>query len=202
MEIIEITEYKNGRVRIRLEDETVFLLYKKEAASFHLQEGDVLSEELWKEIRGEILIKRARKRAMYLLQKKDLTEKQLREKLKANEYAEDIIEDAVAYVKSFHYIDDGRYAENYVHCHQQDKSVMQMKIDLQQRGVSKDKIEKAFQEELEFSQEEVIKNYLRKKRYDSTQADEGEKRRVYQFLMRKGFKSSDVLRCMNLDEFA
>ena len=202
MEIIEITEYKNGRVRIQLETGISFVLYKKEAASFGFKEGDFITEEIWQEIRNEILIKRARKRVMYLLQKKDHTEKQLRDKLKGNEYPEDVIEDSIAYVKSFHYVDDGRYAANYVHYHQESKSMMQLKMDLQQKGVSKEEIDRAFEEELQVSQEDVIMKYLQKKGYDSKQADDGDRRRVCQFLLRKGFKSSDILRCMNVSEFA
>lgn len=201
MEVIELNEYKNGRILVRLADDVSFILYKKEAALYDLKVGEDLCEASWIEIRQEILVKRAKRRVMYLLQKKDYTEKQLREKLGQNEYPPDVIEEAIEYVKSFHYVDDSRYASSYVHLHQGSKSVLQLKMDLKQRGVSKDEIEQAIEEELSVSQEEVIKGYLRKKQYNPSQAEEREKRRVYQFLMRKGFKSSDILRCMNIDEF-
>ncbi len=202
MVVLEVKEYKNGKVRIKLDNGVSFLLYKKEAASFNLKEEEVIDDCIWNQIQEEILVKRARKRVMYLLQKKDYTEKQLRDRLKLDEYPEDIAENAISYVKSYHYVDDGRFASNYVHYHQQNKSVLQMKMELKQKGVSSDQIQQAFDQELEVSQEEVIYNYLRKKNYDPTTADEGEKRRIYQFLMRKGFKSTDILRCMNLTEFA
>lgn len=202
MVIVEVTEYKNGRVRISLDGGISFLLYKKEFASLNLKQDQELSEEQWLTIRQEILVKRARKRAMYLLMKKDYTEKQLREKLTGNEYPEDVAEDAIQYVKGFRYIDDERYAANYVHIHQQNKSQRQLKMELSQRGVSKDQIHQALEEELEVSEEDVIRAYMRKKQYDPQSADESQKRRMYQFLLRKGFRTSDIMRCMKLNEFA
>ena len=52
--------------------------------------------------------------AMNLLTARDYTEKQLRDKLNKREYSSDEIQAAIDYVKSFHYVDDIRYAENYL----------------------------------------------------------------------------------------
>lgn len=202
MEIRTIEAVGKGKVRVRLEGEQAFLLYKKEAAIYDLTEGGALSMEIWQEIKEEILIKRAKKRAMYLLQKKDYTEKQLYDKLKANEYPQDIIESALAYVKSFHYVDDERYAANYVRCNQDSKSILQMKMELQKKGIDREVLANVLEEEVQVSQEAVIMKYLQKKHYDPDVADEGERRKVYQFLLRKGFQSGDILRCMNVSEFA
>lgn len=202
MEIRTIEAVGKGKVRVRLEGEQAFLLYKKEAAIYDLTEGGALSMEIWQEIKEEILIKRAKKRAMYLLQKKDYTEKQLYDKLKANEYPQDIIESALAYVKSFHYVDDERYAANYVRCNQDSKSILQMKMELQKKGIDREVLASVLEEEVQVSQEAVIMKYLQKKHYDPDVADEGERRKVYQFLLRKGFQSRDILRCMNVSEFA
>ena len=49
----------------------------------------------------EDLLKKAKLRAMYLLNICDRTEAELREKLKKNEYPREIIEQAIQYVKSF-----------------------------------------------------------------------------------------------------
>ena len=44
----------------------------------------------------------------------DRTEAQLREKLLQAEFSPELVEEAVAYVKSFGYIDDERYVRNYI----------------------------------------------------------------------------------------
>lgn len=199
MQILEITEAGRGRIRLRLDNGIVFLLYKKEAARYAFCEGNFVTEEQWEEIRTDILLKRAKKRAMYLLQKMDRTERQLRDKLSENEYPQDIIDGAVAYVKSFYYIDDAGYAERYVRCYQDRKSRRQMRMDLLQKGVSSELIDRAMEEALETEAEELIFRWLQKKHFEADSADEAEKRRVYQFLLRKGFHSDEILRCMRVN---
>ena len=71
MQVIQILELDRKRVRIRLEDGCEFALYKGEKRQYDLQEGGELSQEQFEDIRREILIKRARKRVMHLLEKMD-----------------------------------------------------------------------------------------------------------------------------------
>ena len=198
MQIQEITAMKNGKIKVLMEGHVQFVLYRSEARRFELKEGADLSDDQWQEIKTEILLKRAKRRAMHLLEKMDRTEKQLRDKLREGGYPQDVTEDAVAYVKSYHYIDDERYARNFVRCQQEKKSVLQMKMDLLKKGIASDLIETALEEEAETSPEELIEKLLRKRNYDPNTADLKERQRVYQFLMRKGFRSDEICRCMKL----
>ena len=59
------------------------------------------------------LAKRAKHRALYLLERADRTEQELRSKLEKT-YEPEIVEEAIAYVRQYHYIDDKRYAVNYL----------------------------------------------------------------------------------------
>lgn len=54
-------------------------------------------------------MKRAKLRAMHLLNDMDRTESQLRTKLLNGDYPADIADEAIAYVKSFGYINDESY---------------------------------------------------------------------------------------------
>lgn len=58
----------------------------------------------------EELISEAKKKAMNLLLYMDRTEKQLRDKLEEGEFPPQAVSEAISYVKSFHYLDDERYA--------------------------------------------------------------------------------------------
>ncbi len=78
----------------------------------------------------------AKKKAMRLLEYADRTEKQLRDKLKEGEFPPSAIDAAIEYVKAFHYLDDRRYAENYVRGHAGRKSRYELKQELRLRGVS------------------------------------------------------------------
>ena len=181
-------------MRIPLEDGCCFPLYKGECRRYGLQEGVELAQEQFEEIRQEILIKRARKRTMHLLEKMDRTESQLRTKLKQGCYPDDVIDDAIDYVKGYHYVDDLRYAQNYVRCHRDNKSRRMIQMQLQEKGVSKEWIWQALEEEYEQEGErEQILKWVQKKGYSSQQADIREKQRMYRFLMRRGFSPNDIL---------
>ncbi|MBQ8639396.1 MAG: regulatory protein RecX [Lachnospiraceae bacterium] len=87
--------------------------------------------------------RKARLRCMKLLEYSDRTEQQLRKKLQENEFPAFAVESAISYVKQFHYLDDRRYAENYLLQQGQRKSRKRMAQDLRQRGVSNALIEEA-----------------------------------------------------------
>lgn len=139
---------------------------------------------------------RAKKRALYLLERMDRTEQQLREKLKSSDYPEEVIEEAIEYVKSFHYLDDERYAENFTRYKKENMSRQQIKQKLMLKGVSKDIIQNAIEEEYDVDESIHIRNILEKKHFSYETADEGEFRRVYSYLLRRGFRSNDILKEM------
>ena len=197
MLITQISELDKKRMMIRTDEAVSFVLYKGEVRKLALKEGEELPTEVYEEIRSEILIKRAKKRAMFLLEKMDRTESQLRDKLRQGFYAEDIIEDAISYVKGYHYIDDTRYARNYVRCQKERKSKRQIKADLLQKGVDRDVIDSAMESEYEAeAEQELILKWIEKRHYSIENSDRKEKQKMYQFLMRKGFRSEDILRVL------
>ena len=94
---------------------------------------------------------------------------------------------AIDYVKSFHYLDDYRFASTYVRYHQDSLSRRQLEQKLMAKGIGRDDINCAI--DSEYTADE-------KKHYDPDNCDEKEFRRIYQFLMRRGFKSSQILSAM------
>lgn len=139
---------------------------------------------------------RAKKRALHLLERMDRTEHQLREKLRASDYPEEVVEEAIEYVKSFHYIDDERYAENFTRYKKENMSRQQIKQKLMLKGVSKDIIANAIDEEYDVDESVHIRNLLAKKHFSNENSDDTEFRRVYNYLLRRGFRSSDILKEM------
>ena len=137
----------------------------------------------------------ARKKAMQLLERMDRTEQNLRKKLAEKEFTEEEIDDAIAYVKSYHYLDDERYASTYVRFHGASKSRTRLLQDLLQRGVDKETASAAIETAYEGDEEALIRQLLEKKHYDPDM-DRKEKQRIYAFLMRRGFPTSKILRAM------
>lgn len=192
-----VTEYKKenkGKIFLCFNDEIRLWLYAGEIRqlSLDLEEDAELSEEQYQHILHGIIGKRATKRAMHLLEKQDRTEHQLREKLLQNGYPGEAVEDAVAYVKGYRYLDDARYARAFIRIHQEKRSRMRLKTDLLRRGISKDVIERSMEEEFFCDEKEQIRELLEKKHFSADAADRKELGRMYQFLLRRGFRSSDI----------
>ena len=190
---------KRGRVAVELNGEETFLLYRGEAASLSI--GEYLSQEEYDKIVHDILGKRAKKRAMHLLERQERSEAKLREKLAEGQYPQPAIEDAIEYVKRYHYVDDRRFAGTYVVFHQEQKSRYQLKMDLYRKGIAKDLIEEVLEETFDTDEKELIAHWLEKKRYEEKKDDPKERRKMYQFLLRKGFRSSDICSVMNLSDW-
>ena len=147
---------------------------------------------LFRSLLHDIIGKRAAKRAMHLLERQERTEYQLREKLRQNCYPPEAIEDAVDYVKRYHYLDDERYARTFIHFHQETRSKMRLKNDLARRGISRELIAYCLEEEFVSDERAQIKRLLDQKNFSPDTADREEYGKMYRFLMRRGFCGSDI----------
>ena len=119
VQVKEAARREKGRVFFRFDNGTEFTLYRSEIRGLPQAESTLLMTEdaylpvsLYEKILTEIVGKRAKKRALFLLERMDRTELQLCEKLRQNGYPEECVAAAVEYVKQYHYIDDLRYAKH------------------------------------------------------------------------------------------
>lgn len=200
--MIYVTEYQTkekGKVQIHLDNGDRFQAYHSELGQFHLEEGTGITEEDYHKLVYEVIAKRAKKRAMHLLEQMDRTEHQLREKLKQGGYPVASIDIAISYVSSYHYLDDVRYAAAFVRYRQERMSRRQLKQKLLERGISKEIVDQALEAEYEASERQQIIKLLDKRNYHQGQADDREFRRTYQYLLRRGFSGSDILSAMKTD---
>ena len=182
------------KYQIEVEGHSPFVLYKGEVFRYHIEKDREISPEIYREIIEEVLTKRAKLRALHLLEQGDRTKKDLEEKLLKNGYPPEAAEAALAYVESFHYIDDKRYALSYIQNQSGRKGRARIQMELRRKGVPQEYIDQAFQEmEEETDTEAVIRELVQKKRRGQGPMDEKEKQRLYGFLLRRGFSTSDIL---------
>lgn len=201
MEITKIQALTKQKYRIFLDGESAFTVYKGELSRYHLEEGAVLPPEVYEELVNKVLKKRATLRAMHILERTDKTEAQLRKKLEESEYPKEAVESAIAYVTSYGYLDDRRYAKHYIEWKKQGKGKARLKMELAQKGISREIIEEVL-ESTDFGEtREMIRQIILKKRKTNIPMNEKEKQRLYGFLMRKGFPSSDILAVMREEEW-
>lgn len=162
----------------------------------NIDQGELEGEKSEQEIKDEV--RRAKLRALHLLTAMDRTEANLREKLESS-YGPEAVEEAIAYVKSYGYLDDERYVRVYIESKSRTKSRKQIEQELIfKKGVSKEAVQKGFETAEIADVQEVIGKYLQKKKIDPKSCDFTQKNKFFAYMMRKGFQIEDLKKVFDL----
>ena len=193
MQVTQLEYVDKNKCKVYLDEQFAFVLYKGELSRHQIELEKELPPHIRQQIEQEVLVKRAQKRVLYLLQRMARTEAEIRKKLKEGFYSDHVIDQAVAYAKKFGYINDENYIRFYIEERKQSKSKKEILYKLMAKGVAKDLIIEAMETLYEEENEaHTIRTLLRKKKYDPTSATEKEKQKVYGYLMRKGFSYHEI----------
>ncbi len=146
---------------------------------------------------GEIL--EAEKKAMALLQHMDRTEWELRDKLAKKGFSPEAIEGAIEYVSSFHYIDDLRYARHFIEIYREQRSLQRLRQDLNKRHVPEECIDLAL-EEIDWDDTPALEREAAKllRGTEKEQLSYQEKSKLAAKLYRRGFRSGDIRRVLDM----
>ena len=164
------------KCKVFLEGDFAFVLYKSEAARFHIEEGNDLPAKTYEMIEEEILLKRARDRALYLLQSQGRTQAEMIKKLKDDGYPQSVTERVLSFLQEYHFIDDNAYTENYIHVNKGRKSKRQITYPV--------------------DEEETVRALLKKKTGGRIPEDKKEIQKLAAFLGRKGFSFEVISRVL------
>lgn len=196
MIVTDIVEVSKNKVKIYIDNEVAFALYKSELSKYDIHAGKELEQNNYHFIIDDILTKRAKQRCMNLLQSRDYTKYQISSKLKQGMYPDEVIERAVAYVESYGYIDDTRYVRYYISENKNSKSRRQIEQKLLQKGICKEVVKSIYDElseDDEFdAEEELIQKYVKKRKYSNEEATFEEEQKIISFLYRKGFSLDKI----------
>lgn len=187
------------KTRVVIDEDRTLVLPNKDLGAFGVRLGEELPDETWNAImqqfREEVL-----RKCGSLLTGGDYTAKGLRDRLIRSGYPEEIADEALAGMEEAGYIDDRRYAENYIRYHGEDRSRGRCRMDLLAKGVPAELVEEVMasldQEEGDAALErevQQIRSIMRKRRFDPDNASWEETQKLMAFLLRKGY-SSDVIR--------
>ena len=167
------------------------------------EEGQKLHGQFWKTAKAKKSSqsgrfarseKTARECALALLEFRDRTERELRQKLKEREYGPEEIEETVLFLNEYRYLDDEAYAGRYIRSCASRKSRRQIRADLERKGVSREVIDLSFQEEA-VDEESQIEKLLLKKGYEpGKRMEPADYWRLMGTLGRRGFSSEAIRR--------
>lgn len=210
--VLELQERKgNAKKRIVLLDGEVYCCcYPKDLKTVGIKEGEETEEAMLKRLDEEIFLPRAKRRSLFLLNKKRYTEQEMRKKLKADGYPEAVIEEVLLYLQKLHYIEDISYAQGYATVWISKCSERELYQKMLQKGFEKEVITDAIKaakeeyyfvngseaEEAEAPELAAIRMHLRKKGVPSEQIPEEKKKKLVMSLYRKGFSLSDIKKVM------
>ena len=188
----------SGKLKLKIICENCedFVLYRREAYRCDLSTGKVIEAHELHEIFDKILLPRAKKRALHLLEKQDYTTAKLKEKLKRDAYPDSIIQKTLSYLTERGFLDDKGYAQRYaeLYCKRQSRRMISAK--LLQKGIPKEYIECALMNALS-DERQMIRAFLNKKNYNASCASDKEKQRLVRALLYRGYSFEDIKCCMD-----
>ena len=188
--ILKVNKYKYKVTS----DSLIFYVYQSDLRRYGIREGSELSDEMYERYIRETLIPRARKKSLDILSRADCSETELRRKLALKNYPSEVIEDAINYVKKYNYINDERFASNYLNYKGKSKSSRHIKMELISKGIESSIIEKLFSDN--DNDEEALYNLLKKKIKNPEEMDDDKLRKIYAYLYRKGFNGELISSCV------
>ena len=141
------------------------------------------------------IILQAKKKALKLLEYQDRTEKQLCDKLKEGGFPPFAVSEAVTYVRSFHYIDDERYAAAFVANRKASRSRFELYHMLKERGVSEELIERVL-EDAELDETVTLETLFRKKFGTKDLTDPKTYEKAFRYFSTKGYRYQDIKKAL------
>lgn len=204
MRISEIIYLTKKKAKVLFEGGSSLVLYSGEIKKLDWHDGDEVPSETYERVRSETVIKRAKLYAMHLLQDQDRTEKELLDKLSHAAYDHDIAMEALAYVKKFGYVDDERYANNYINRNKNIRSRRVIRQELIKRGVGQETVAQMLEDSCcEENEYTAIARLLKKRRYcpsgesdisadEKGREEQRERDKQLRYLASKGFSYSAV----------
>jgi regulatory protein len=197
---------------IYLNDGREILSYIDFIVKFKVKVGKQLTEEQIKEMKSESEVILAKEIAYRFISYKPRTLKEVSDKLKAKGFQSDLVSKVVEELKNYGFINDLEYARNFVLNKSRSKTLGELALrrELLSKGISSEIVDEVLSERenlidefeiaLDLAQGKLkqIKSLKKRKR-----GRDEYKRRIYEFLLRRGFKFETINRVMRevFDDF-
>lgn len=201
MIVTKIEKQKNNEKRysIFLDYNFAFGIDEIDLLYFKLKENEELSEEKYNYIFNNILLKRAKDKALKYLSYKMRSEKQVRQKLLEEDFPEIIINKLINILKKYNYINDNNFAKAFI----KDKlnlkgyGIFKISYELKMLGISEDIFNKYLQDENFFNEEGKAIELLEKKIKKLNYIDFKERQKLYSYLARRGFSFETINKALS-----
>ncbi len=193
MKIDRIVKIKKNTNILYSFGERIAVLRDYELSKFGISEDMELSSELYDKINNDIQYPRAYEKAVDRLAATDKTVYEIQKKLEAYGFSQMIIDRVVTELKRRHFIDDKRYAQNFILSKSNTKSINEICYILKTKGISKELIDEITEED-EYSDDKAVRTIIIKKMKNKDLTDKNELRKLTAYVCNKGFEYELVKR--------
>lgn len=177
-----------------------FSLSMQDICYFKLKEGAQIAQQTYDFIQENLIYIKAQDTALHYLGYQMRTQAQVRKKLEEKGFAQPVVERVMAFLCKYGYCNDVEYAKSYIRQSQKlrPKGAYVLKMELCQKGVAQEIAEQTIQE-AGLCEVEDAAYWIRKKvKGNIEDLEEKEKRRLYGFLQRKGYRWDVITEAMRL----
>lgn len=200
---IETQKKDKNRVSIFLNDAFAFGVHVDVLVEHGLRKGMDLSPEVLDEILHTEEVKKAYIQCVRWLTFSSRTRKELFKKLKEKEYDESTADLALDKLVDHGYINDQRYAENFVESRMHKYGQKRLRLDLRRKGVADETIDQVLSDLLEQEDQYTVALELARKKLAQSQGVDPKKQinRIQGMLLRKGYDYgivNQVMRELNI----
>lgn len=191
MIVTEIIKRRGSIYEVRFDDGTYILLDKGFSEEKSIKKGMEISEEMSFQLEDASNLIRTKNRAFYYLTGRDMSKKELKDKLLKAGFPEKCVSACLEKTEDLGLIDDEKYARRlFERLSEQSLSKRAIKEKLKEKGIDKEIITLTLEKE-NISEEEKIKKLLLIK-YRNKLFDEDSVKKVTAALLRRGFAFSNI----------
>lgn len=191
LNIISVEKFKGSTYQVNFDEGEPAFINSEIIVQYNIKGGVSIPESAWNQVVYANEFRRARERALYLMDYRDHSYIELFKKLEKN-YDEDICYDVIDSLVEVGIVDDRRYAENLAQRLMEVKRCGYYKAvqEMRQKGISKE-LANEILSEYEDTTQERLKDLIESK-YARRLEDEDGIKKVKNALVRNGYSYKDV----------
>jgi regulatory protein len=195
MEITDIQVQKKNkhRVSVFVDNEYSFSLDEIDCIRLQIKTGKKVTPEDIKKYNLESNLSKARNKALDIISRRDICERELKNKLRDKGYDEMITDIVIDELSALGYIDDYEYALKFIEeaIHLKSNGRIKIKYDLSKKGVSEDIIRKALSE-FDEDPAEMIAEIISSRYSGVDLNDFKNKQKITRYLAGRGYDFSEI----------
>ena len=197
MEITELCEYKGDTWQIELDGDRKYYVNGSIVGEYELEKGQTITNGELSRIKDADTLRKAKKRALYLLGERMMCRGELLSKL-TKTYGEEVAEQAADYVCDLGYVNDEQYAPKLADylIKRKKLGVRRARYEMLRRGLDRELVENTLADIPDDEIDEELTALISKK-YSQKVSDYDDRRRTIAALARRGYDFGAIKRCID-----